>query len=479
MREKTALEQISKLLDEKNFQAAAEQCKTQLAITPDQSDFKIRLAFANHKLHNYAEAEKVYLELLEQYQEPVLYFNLGCLYTDQHQDEKAKECYLKTLELEPNHRSAHNNVANILRTQHKPQEALEHFEFINKHYVDHVNAINGAGACYAALGQHEKAINLFEKSVQLKPMDYHAHTNYGIELLTLGDFEKGWEEYAWRFQRPDLKRNLEMPEWQGESLEGKRLLIHAEQGAGDTIQFLRFLPHIKTLGAEIVFECHKELYALCYEQTGIDVVIAKGSKLPQCDYHIPLLSLAQIFNTNLDNIPNQVPYLYIPETNTTQWKNFFSAYQQFKVGLVWAGNPAHSNDINRSCQLKDWLPFLALDNIDFFSLQKKFQLEQLQDLPDNIQITNLDDKLQDYIDTAACISQLDLVITVDTSVAHLAGALGKPVWTLIPFVPDWRWMLNTEKTPWYPTMRLFRQQKIGDWQPVIEKIAHILVCRSD
>lgn len=476
--EKAALQnminEITNLLTSHEYQKGLELCQEQLAKTPDQPDVKMRMAFAYHKLKQYEQAEQLYLELLDKHKDAALYFNLGCVYSDQKKYAPAKENYSKTLELEPEHRSAHNNIGNILRSEGKMREALEHFNFIHQHYPDHANSINGAGACYASLGEHEKAKSFFEKAIKLNPNDYHAHTNYGIELLTLGDFDKGWEEYAWRFKRPDLKREFNMPQWQGEPLEGKRLLVHAEQGAGDAIQFLRFIPHVKTLGPEIVFECHKDMYALCYEQTGIDIVISKGTKLPACDYHIPLLSLAQIFNINFDNIPNNVPYIYVPENKIEQWQGLLANASKVKIGLVWAGNPEHPNDYNRSCDLQQWLPFLEQEEIDFFSLQKKFKLEQLQQLPENIHVTNLEDKIFDYVDTAACITQLDLVITVDTSVAHLAGALGKPVWVLIPYVPDWRWMLNTEKSPWYPTMRLFRQQKIGDWEPVIAKITEEL-----
>ena len=268
--------------------------------------------------------------------------------------------------------------------------------------------------------------------------------------------------------------NFDCPLWQGEELENKRLLIHAEQGAGDVIQFLRYLPHVKTLGAEIIFECHKPLYTLCYEQTGIDIVIAQGSKIPKCDYQVPLLTLPQVFNAKIGNIINQVPYICIDDKSRQKWLEYFKKNSKLKVGIVWAGNPEHSNDENRSCLLKDWAAFLDNTDIEFFSLQKNFGREQLSELPNAIKITDLDALIFDYLDTAACISFLDLVITVDTSVAHLAGALGKSVWTLLPYVPDWRWMLGTDKSPWYPTMDLLRQESIGDWLPVIAKVQNKL-----
>ena len=383
--------------------------------------------------------------------------------------------YDKALALDPHHRSSHNNLGNILRGKNQLEEAIAHFLLIQKDHPEHINSLNGLGACYASLGKHQKAADYFKKIIEIKPDDYNAHTNLGIELLLMGEFEQGWDAYAWRFYRPDLKRTFNCPLWEGEALENKRLLIHAEQGAGDVIQFLRYLPHVKTLGAEIIFECHKPLYKLCFQQTGIDIVVAKGNKLPKSDYHIPLLGLAQLFNTRKDNILNQVPYIYIDEKKQQKWESYFSSYKKLKVGLVWAGNPEHPNDKNRSCRLIDWLPFLKNQQVDFFSLQKNFGLQQLESLPEKIRITNLDELLFDYLDTAECVKQLDLIITVDTSVAHLAGALAKPVWVLLPYVPDWRWMLNSESSPWYPTMRLFRQHEIGNWLPVISEVEQALI----
>lgn len=468
------IEDVSALLKAEDFNGAIALCEEQLNIYPEQPDLKVRLAFALHKAKQYQQAEQLYRELIDAHEQAILYFNLGCVLTDSKKNDDAIEAYKKALILDPKHKSAHNNLGNLLRSKGDPLQAINHFLAVQKINPKHVNSLNGLGACYASLGQHEKSVEYFRKTIALNPDDYNAHTNLGIELLLLGQFDEGWREYNWRFLRPDLKRHLTTPHWQGEDLEKKRLHIYAEQGAGDVIQFLRFIPHIKTLGAEIILECHKDLYTLCFQQTGIDIVVAYGTKVPKCDYHVPLLSLAAMLNVNLDNIPDLVPYLCTPEAKRQQWKDYFKEVNKLKVGIVWAGNPKHPNDLFRSCDLSMFMPFLTMPEVAYYSLQKNFEVEQLADLPSEVMIDNLADKIFDYTDTAACIEQLDIVITVDTSVAHMAGALGKNVWVLIPYVPDWRWMLNSENTPWYPTMRLFRQEKIGDWTPVVNRIADSL-----
>jgi len=471
---KEIISKVTQLVREKQFQQAAKLCEETLIEFPDQPDISVRLAFAKHKLKDYEAAEKIYRHLIKEYDLAILYFNLACVLGDAGKQEQAIDYYKKTLVRDPNHRSAHNNLANLLKEKNEINEALTHYQSVHKICPDHLNSLNGLGGCYAAIGEHEKSIACFNSVIELQKDDYHAHTNLGIELLLAGNFEQGWKHYSWRFLRPDLKRDLPCPIWQGEDIENKRLFIHAEQGAGDVIQFLRYIPHVKTFGAEIVFECRKDLYTLCFEQSGIDIVIAQGAKVSRCDYHLPLLSLPQVFNTTVDTIPNQVPYLYVPEKKQQLWQEKIGETDKCKIGIAWAGNPLHPNDLYRSCDLSMFIPFLAFDNAKYFSLQKNYRLDQLETLPKNINLVNLDKAIFDYQDTAACIMQLDLIITVDTSIAHLAGALGKAVWVLIPYVPDWRWMLEREDSPWYPTMRLFRQQSLGDWIAVVENITHHL-----
>lgn len=469
-----AVDEISALLKQEDYQGALQLSRIALEKNPQYADIEVRMAFACHKLKRLDEARALYEDLAKRYQSAVIYFNLACVLGELGLADESIATYEKTLKLDPLHRSAHNNLGNMLKERGLTTQALHHFEFLYQKYPDHANAINGLASCYLAIGEYQKAKKFFELSLEKDTNSHVAHTNLGIVDLLLGDFEHGWPEYSYRLKRKGVGRDLPTPVWQQESLEGKRLFIHAEQGAGDVIQFFRYVPYLKTLGAEIILEVLPELYTLFYAQNCVDMVIKIYDKIPKHDYHISLLSLPGIFNTNLASIPKVIPYLHVTQEYIEKWQARIPATERLKVGIVWAGNPEHANDGNRSIPLLNLLPILQLENIDFFSLQKKFGLEQLAQLPEGVNLINLDSEIFEYADTAACIMQLDLVITVDTSVAHLAGALGKPVWTLVPFVPDWRWMLKREDSPWYPTMRLFRQPLIGDWQTVVERVADTL-----
>jgi hypothetical protein len=248
-------------------------------------------------------------------------------------------------------------------------------------------------------------------------------------------------------------------------------LLHAEQGLGDVIQFVRYIPYVAQLGTKVIIECHKELKSLLKNVEGIQQVISQGEELPSFDVHCPIASLPLIFNTIQDNIPTNIPYIYVESMSVNKWKNKLeNDNSKLNIGLVWAGNPKHKNDRNRSIPLSGFLPLMKFTNITFYSLQKGTASEQSKNLPIRMKLVDLTKEINDFADTAALIENLDLVITVDTAVAHLTGALGKPVWVLLPFAPDWRWMLNREDSPWYPTIRLFRQPSLGDWDSVISRI---------
>lgn len=469
-----AIARISELLKQEDYQGALQLSRMALEAAPQCADIEVRLAFACHKLKRLDEAKTIYQDLAKRYQSAVIYFNLACVLGELGLGDESIACYEKTLQLDPLHRSAHNNLGNMLKERGLMTQALHHFEFLYQKYPEHANAINGLASCYLAIGEYQKAKKFFELSLEKDSTSHVAHTNLGIVLLLLGDFAQGWQEYAYRLKRKGVGRDLPTPAWQQEPLEGKRLFIHAEQGAGDVIQFFRYVPYLKTLGAEIIIEVLPELYTLFYAQNCVDMVIKIYDKIPKHDYHVSLLSLPGIFNTDAKTIPRMIPYLHVPDSYMRKWQERIPNSERLKIGIVWAGNPGHANDANRSIPLLSFLPILQIENIDFYSLQKKFGLEQLAQLPSQINLVNLDADIFEYADTAACIMQLDLVITVDTSVAHLAGALGKPVWTLLTFVPDWRWQLKRDDSPWYPTMRLFRQPLISDWPTVIEQVAESL-----
>jgi len=307
------------------------------------------------------------------------------------------------------------------------------------------------------------------------------HWNLALALLVQGHFPEGWEEYEWRWKTKGLlspRQLLPQPLWDGRPLAGRAILLHAEQGLGDTIQFIRYLPLVAQRGGRVIVECQPELQRLVQAMTPDIPVLARGQPLPDFAFQCPLLSLPKALGTTLATIPATVPYLHADAQNVQMWRDRLAGHgSALKVGLIWAGNPHHKNDRNRSVKLASLAPLAQVPGVQFYSLQKGAAAAQAKTPPPGMDLIDRTDDLQDFADTAAMIANLDLVIAVDTSVVHLAGALAKPVWTLLPYCPDWRWLLKRQDSPWYPTMRLFRQPEIGDWDSVIQQLAAALANR--
>jgi hypothetical protein len=258
--------------------------------------------------------------------------------------------------------------------------------------------------------------------------------------------------------------------WDGRPLNGQRVLIHAEQGFGDSIQFVRYAPQIVERGGVVIVECQQALVELFKSAKGVSEVVAAGEPLPPFDLHVPMLSLPLAFKTTVETIPTDVHYLAADPARCEVWRQKIGDRSRLRVGLVWGGNPSNPGDRTRSIRLEQLLPLLRVEGADFYSLQKDRRSEQIRDLPDPGKIIDHTESLASFAETAALLMQLDLVISVDTAVVHLAGALGRPVWALLPLAPDWRWMLQRSDSPWYPTLRLFRQPRLADWDPVIAEV---------
>lgn len=323
------------------------------------------------------------------------------------------------------------------------------------------------------LNQFQEAIIENEKAIAIKPDYPDAHWNSSLCHLMLGDYVKGWREYEWRWQRtganPENLRKFDQPLWLGkENLHGKTILIHAEQGMGDTIQFCRYIEKVSALGACVIFEVYSGLKSL-FQHFPVTLLIERGDLLPDFDYHCPLLSLPLALDIaiappcRLSILDNKVEY----------WQQILGEKTQPRIGLVWSGNPSHQNDNDRSIALMKWMPVLAVP-VQFISLQKELRDKNTQTLLQQHQIYHYGEQLHDFGDTAALIKQLDLVIAVDTAVAHLAAAIGKPVWLLLHYNPDWRWQLERSDSPWYPNVRLFRQCMRDNWQEVMIRVAQAL-----
>lgn len=344
--------------------------------------------------------------------------------------------------------------------------------------VNYVDAYNNLGLIFEATGRPAEAVTYYERAIALRPDFAQAHWNLSLALLVTGNFSRGWDEYEWRLKTPELAgegNRFARPLWNGEDLRGKKLLLHAEQGFGDAIQFIRYAPLLASLGEHILFECKPALKRLFKGVKGIHEIILRGDPLPQFDFHCPLLSLPSRLRIAEGKIPATAPYLFPDEGLVEGWrKSMPNTGSAFKVGLMWAGSPGNKNDLNRSISLRQLDLLGTVENVVFFNLQKGFGEAQANDPLANLHFIGLTEDIGDFASTAALIANLDLVICVDTSVAHLAGAIGKLAWVLLPFAADWRWLLEREDSPWYPSLRLFRQCNIGNWEEVVARVRDAL-----
>jgi tetratricopeptide (TPR) repeat protein len=420
---------------------------------------------------NYQKAIQIEPGLIEAYN------NLGVLLRAKGRLDEAIAWCRKALRMNPSNANIYNNLGLSLKDKGNIDEAIANYQKAINLNPDFAGAYYNLGIVLRNKGQFEESINYFQKAIQIEPAHADFHYNLSYPLLLLGNFEEGWKEYEWRWKTEELVSNpsnpcnFSLPLWDGSDIMGKTILLHTEQGYGDAIQFIRYAPLLARQGVKVLILCPKELISLFQNVEGIHQVIGGGEYLPSFDIHCPLLSLPLKFNTTLDTIPAEIPYIKADTALLQKWKDKVKDDNlKLRVGLSWAGRPEHENDSNRALALETFATLAQSDGIIFYSLQKGKGSEQAQNPPEGMNLIDYTDELNDFSDTAALIENLDLIISVDTAVAHLAGALGKPVWTLLPFAPDWRWMLNREDSPWYPTMRLFRQPSPGDWQSVIEKV---------
>ncbi len=387
----------------------------------------------------------------------------------------AAEAYRRVLDLNPAHLEACNNLGSVFRKLGRLDEAENCFNRVIEKDPAFKEAWNGLGKTLKGKGEIDRALDCYQQALTIDPDYADARWSRALAELLLGRFESGWAGYEWRWKSQESsckKRDFKQPLWDGASLEGKTLLLHAEQGNGDSIQFIRYISAVVPFGGRIIVECQRSLAPLFSTIAGIDCLVAAGDPLPDFDLQAPFLSLPCILGTRLESIPASVPYLAPGDRSISL---DVADADQLKIGIVWAGSAEHENDRNRSVKLSDFAGLLDIPAIQLCSLQVGERAGDLETSEGGGQIVDVTAGISDYADTAALIEQLDLVISVDTSVAHLAGALAKPVWVLLPFAPDWRWLLDRSDSPWYPTMRLFRQKSAGDWEGVFADVAAALV----
>jgi tetratricopeptide (TPR) repeat protein len=394
-------------------------------------------------------------------------------------DEALASCD-HALAITPDHAEALTSRGIVLRELGRLDEALADCDRALAIRPDFPEALNNRGIALQYLGRLDEALASYARAQAIRPDDAAAHCNEGLCRLLAGDFAAGWAKYEWRWRKQpgaNEKREFAQPLWLGEqNISGKTVLLHAEQGHGDTIQFCRYATLLAERGARVVLEVQPALKSLLLGLAGVQQVVARGEKLPDFDFHCPLLSLPLACRTTLQT-PARVPYLTPTPGLVQSWRARLPATGAPRIGLAWSGNPQHQNDRNRSIVLNRLAPLLDFGGT-LVSLQKELREDDRQWLAAHPEVRHFGDDFSDFADTVALISLLDVVILVDTAVAHLAGAMGKPVWILLPAAGvDWRWLLERDDSPWYPSARLFRQRSMGDWDSVIDWIGNELRAR--
>jgi tetratricopeptide (TPR) repeat protein len=442
--------------------------------------------------------------------------NLGNVLLQQDKLEQAVARFEHAIALWPDYTEAHSNLGSALWKQGKLDEAVTRFEQALALRPDYVEAHNNLGNVFAQQDKLDQAVARFQHAIALRPDFADAHCNLAKVLLTQyqvdqataryeqalalrpdyadaqhglaacylleGNYERGWPAYEGRLRMPGIFSPPSIPRWTGQPLAGRRILLLTEQGLGDTIQFVRYARLLKERGARVVLAAQPALGGLLASHPDVDELVLLGSavEVPRCDYYLPLLSAPCELRTDASTIPCQVPYLWADPKLTDQWRQELAAVDGFKIGIIWQGSRTYSVDRWRSIPLARFAPLAALPGVRLISLQKGFGSEQVAtvDFPVLDLSSRLDETAGPFMDTAAVIRNLDLVVAPNTGIAHLAGALGAPVWVALHFAPDWRWLRDRDDSPWYPTLRLFRQKALGQWPEVFERIAAAVQARS-
>ena len=503
------------LADLKRHEAACACCERAIALAPDLADAYNNLGNALREFRRQqtalASCERA---LTLNPHHAAAHSNRGHALRDLRRPSDAFASYQRALALAPADAQAYNDHGNALRDLRRPAEALASYQralalapaaagaYVNRgnalleleHYASALDSYEHAlatdpgsaeahcnrGVLLAQLRRYDAALESYARAIAIVPDYASAHHNLALCCLQRGDWARGWKEYEWRWVEEQLEhkqRGFSQPLWLGSpSLADKTLLVHCEQGLGDTLQFCRYVPLLADRGARVVLEVQPPLLPLLGSLEGAAQVLARGAPLPVFDYHCPLLSLPLAFNTQLNDIPLGIPYVQSNAARVSAWQRTLGAQAKPRVGLVWSGSLIHRNDRNRSITLAQLLPVLSAD-IEWVSLQQQLRQADAQVLAAHPDIRNYGDQLKNFADTAALVELMDLVVTVDTAVAHLAGAMGKPVWILLPHNSDWRWLLDCVDSGWYPTARLFRQPAMGDWASVIQQVGAELAQR--
>jgi Flp pilus assembly protein TadD len=471
-----------------------------------------------HQAGRYREAEVIYSQaLLQPAQQANAWCFLGILYYDIGNFDESLKAYERALQIQPQFPVALSNRANTLSSLDRLDEAVQSCEQAIELKPDYATVWTNLGAVQTKRGAFEEASESFRKSLelspekneaahrnlgamlvqqgrldegethtsralQLNPQNAEAHRNHAIIQLLRGNYGEGWEEYEWRWHCADLQLpEFGVPIYDGEPLEGKTVLLHAEQGLGDALHFVRYGELLKKAGARVVVQCHPPLCQIFQSYEFADQIVPREVELPNIDFHLPMMSAPRVFGTRLDNIPNGDGYLSADPSLQRKWKPWLDEIDGWRIGIVWQGSRDHRADQQRSFNLGEFAPLAAAD-VTFVPLQVGEGRAQITAAPGGMRIADPGDRLDrdcgPFMDTAAIVSQLDLVICCDTSIAHLSAALGVPTWIALSVCPDWRWLLEREDSPWYPSVRLFRQSTANQWGDVFERMRQELTLQT-
>lgn len=457
--------------EQEKLKEAADLLRAVLAKNPGYADAYLNLGTVLHQQGKYEDAIECFRKAQAFKPECAkAYINMAAVLKDQRQLEAAAEAARMGIQRMPDSPEAHLSLGTILHDQGNFPAATESYLRAISLRPDYVEALSDLGSVLLLQGDRT-GLQYLEQALLLRPDYPAAHWNLASALLRLGEYAAAWPEHEWRWKWKmfaSSQRNFHQPQWHGEPLHGETILLHAEQGLGDTLQFVRYASLVAERGGRVILEVQPPLQALLSNLSEIDQVISRGDSLPEFQWHCPLMSLPLAFATTLDTIPSSCPYIEIPQGQVDEK----TGTGEFRVGLVWTGNPGHRSDLLRTIPGEKLTPLAALHGIKFIALQQDLSSPQKAEISTILPMKWYD--FQDFSETAKVVANLDLVISVDTSVAHLAGAMGKPVWILLAQAADWRWLTNRNDSPWYPSARLFRQDTPGDWEGVIARIVQEL-----
>jgi Tfp pilus assembly protein PilF len=450
------------------------------SLAPGEARAYFGLGMTLARLGRFEEAEGSYRQALRLSPDSVeTMVNLGNVLIERGDLEGTIDLLRQAIALRADFTQAHINMGGVLASLGRYAEAAARYGEALRLRPDSADVHDNLGALRMKEGRLEEAMEHFETAVRLKPDHAEARLHRAIGWLVSGDFDRGWPEFEWRWRsRGFQERQLPRPRWDGSSPARRTILLYAEQGLGDTFQFVRYAHLLKALGANVIVECQEALVRILHGCPGIDRIVPRGDPLPEYEVQAPLLSLPGLLRTTVDTIPANVPYLTADPALVDRWRQELPGGDGLRIGIAWQGNPKYSADRERSIQLARFAPLARLPGVRLISLQKVHGTDQIAAVSRDFRVIDFGSRLDNangaFMDTAALMMNLDLVVTSDTAIPHLAGALGIPVWLALPKAADFRYLLRREDSPWYPTMRLFRQTEAGNWDEVFERMARAL-----